>query len=176
MYNHEQQVQGPSMTRLTSLLALCLLAACDGSVAERAANDEITLVAADDPAMERAFAKARATLDEFFELAASPPDGTEGYSIKVAISDDDQTEYFWVNEFEREGDTLSGVLNNEPQMVKIYRMGERFTFNLAQVVDWTYLEPAARRMHGNFTACALLAHEDPHEAEEFMKQYGLQCD
>jgi uncharacterized protein YegJ (DUF2314 family) len=55
-------------------------------------------------------------------------------------------------------------------------MGERFTFSRDDVVDWTYMEPAARRMHGNYTACALLSHEDPKDAEEFRQQYGLRCE
>jgi uncharacterized protein YegJ (DUF2314 family) len=61
-------------------------------------------------------------------------------------------------------------------LLKGYKRGQRIMFTRDQVVDWTYLEPAAKRMHGNFTACALLVHEDPAEAEEFKKQYGLVCD
>ena len=158
------------------LLIAAALMGCGKSVSERAENDSVVYVESDDPDMKRAFEKARASLDEFFELAGSPREGTEGHAIKVAVSDGDNTEYFWVNEFEVQGDTLSGVLNNEPEMVKRYKMGERFKFSRAQVVDWMYFEPAARRMHGNFTACALLVHEAPEEAQEFKKQYGLQCD
>jgi uncharacterized protein YegJ (DUF2314 family) len=156
------------------------VAACDRSsdstITERAQNDQLTLVESEDPAMTRAFEKARNTLDEFFRLAESPRQGTTGYAIKVALTEGEQTEYFWVGDFEVNGDTLSGALDNEPQMVKRYKLGERFTFSRTQVVDWTYLEPDAHRMHGNFTGCALLVHEDPAEAEEFKKQYGLQCD
>jgi uncharacterized protein YegJ (DUF2314 family) len=136
----------------------------------------VTFVQDDDPAMNRAFEKARATLDEFFALAKSPRAGTEAYAIKVAVTDGKSTEYFWVNDFDFDGDEMSGVLNNEPENVRKYRLGERFTFKRADVVDWTYMEPAARRMHGNYTACALLTHEDPAEAEEFRQQYGLRCD
>ena len=39
-----------------------------------------------------------------------------------------------------------------------------------------HLEPAKNRMHGNFTACALLSKEPPKEAEAFKKQYGLRCE
>jgi uncharacterized protein YegJ (DUF2314 family) len=165
--------------KLTATLVLLLAAAlpgCDQSLSERAESDKVAYVPDDDPDMKRAFEKARASLDEFFEIAAAPRAGTEGHAIKVAVSEGDDTEYFWVTEFEGEGDTLSGVLNNGPESVKKYKMGERFEFSRAQVVDWMYFEPAARRMHGNFTACALLVHEPADEAEDFKKQYGLQCD
>lgn len=161
---------------LSILLVGISLQACDQSISERAANDKLVFVESEDPEMNLAFEKARSSLDEFFVLAKSPRAGTEAYAVKVAVSDGENTEYFWVNEFEGSGDAMSGVLNNEPQMVRKYKMGDRFTFSRSQVVDWTYMEPAAKRMHGNFTACALLVHEDPAQAEEFKKQYGLICD
>ena len=161
---------------LALVLASTSFVACGQSVSERAQNDQVTYVNDDDPAMTRAFEKARATLDEFLALAKSPKEGTEGYALKVEVTEGDQTEYFWVGDFEAKGDRFSGVLNNEPETVKKYKFGERFTFTRAQVVDWTYMEPAAQRMHGNYTACALLTHEDPKEAEEFKRQYGLRCD
>jgi len=164
------------MRLVTLAVAAVALAGCDKSISERAENDEITTVADDDPAMERAFAKARSTLDEFLSKAESPPAGTTAYAVKVALSDGDNTEYFWVADFTVDGDTMSGVLNNEPRTVKRYRMGERFSFPRSTVVDWTYLEPEIPRMHGNFTACALLVHEDPQEAAAFRKEYGLECD
>lgn len=40
-----------------------------------------------DPAMARAFERARATLEEFFRVAASPREGTSRYEIKVPVSD-----------------------------------------------------------------------------------------
>jgi uncharacterized protein YegJ (DUF2314 family) len=165
-----------SVITAASILISISFAACGQSVSDRAKNDQVTYVQDGDPAMNRAFEKARATLDEFFALAKSPRAGTEAYAIKVAVTDGKNTEYFWVNEFDFDGDEMSGVLNNEPENVRKYRLGERFTFKRADVVDWTYMEPAARRMHGNYTACALLTHEDPAEAEEFRQQYGLRCD
>jgi uncharacterized protein YegJ (DUF2314 family) len=163
------------LTTILPLIAI-LLPACGQSITERAASDKVAYVDDEDEAMTRAFEKARASLDEFFRLAKSPKEGTEAYAIKVGVSDGDNTEYFWVNQFEVNGDEISGVLNNEPESVKKYRMGERFTFSRDDVVDWTYMEPAARRMHGNYTACALLSHEDPKDAEEFRQQYGLRCE
>jgi uncharacterized protein YegJ (DUF2314 family) len=158
------------------LLVASCIAGCGQSISERAKNDQVTFVEDEDPAMNRAFEKARASLDEFFRLAESPRAGTEGYAIKVALSDGTHTEYFWVNQFEVDGTEISGVLNNEPELVMTHKMGERLTFKREDVVDWTYMEPAAHRMHGNFSACALLSHEDPAEADEFRQQYGLRCD
>lgn len=164
-----------AITAAAILISLSF-AACGQSVSDRAKNDQVTDVRDGDPAMERAFEKARATLDDFFRQLKSPKEGTSAYAVKVALTDGKETEYFWVNELVVDGDTLSGVLNNEPEIVKTRRMGERFSFKRGEVVDWTYMDANERRMYGNYTACALLTHEDSKEAAEFKEQYGLRCD
>jgi uncharacterized protein YegJ (DUF2314 family) len=94
----------------------------------------------------------------------------------VAISDGKNTEYFWVSKFSNAGSTFTGVLNNEPRLVKGHKLGETISFDQKQIVDWTYIDQTQRRMVGNFTACALLTKEPPAQAEAFKRQYGLQCD
>lgn len=125
--------------------------------------------------MREAFRKARATLEEFLSAAERPRQGTSDYALKVAISDGRNTEYFWVNSFSRQGSQFNGTLNNEPRLVKKHKLGERIIFSREQIADWTYIDRASRQMVGNFTACALLTKERPAQAEEFKKQYGLQC-
>ncbi len=158
-------------------LALAPLApAFAQTAAEAAAKDDIINMSSETPEMRKAFAKAAATLPEFLKLAASPKEGTSGYALKVAISDGRNTEFFWVNNFSDDGKAFSGVLNNQPRLVKKHKMGERIGFKRSQVVDWTYLDTANHRMFGNFTACALLSQESEEDAEAFMEQYGLSCD
>jgi uncharacterized protein YegJ (DUF2314 family) len=146
------------------------------TIVERAASDEIAYMGREEKAMKEAFLKASATLGEFLSVAASPRPGTSGYALKVAISDGRNTEYFWVNGFSREGERFTGVLNNEPRLVKKHKLGERIEFTRAQVADWTYIDGANKRMVGNFTACALLTKEPPAQAEEFKRRYGLLCE
>lgn len=126
--------------------------------------------------MRRAFEQARASLDTFLVKAKTPPAGTDRYALKVAISDGPNTEYFWVVDFAGEGEQFTGVLNNEPRLVMKHRYGEKIVFRRVQIADWTYMDTAQRRMHGNFTACALLTKEPPAQAAEFKRQYGLRCE
>jgi uncharacterized protein YegJ (DUF2314 family) len=146
------------------------------TIIERAARDEIAYMGREEPAMREAFRKAGATLDEFLSVAASSALSTSGYALKVAVSDGRNTEYFWVNGFSREGERFTGVLNNEPRLVKTHKLGERIEFTRAQVADWTYIDDAKKRMVGNFTACALLTKEPPAQVEEFKRRYGLRCE
>jgi uncharacterized protein YegJ (DUF2314 family) len=160
------------------LLSLSLIAqcACGDSISERAAQDKVESVAADDPAMLKAFEKARRTLSEFLIKAKAPQANSSSYSVKVRITSGSDVEYFWVSPFSNVADNFSGTLANDGELVTAYRAGREIQFSQADIVDWLYRDDARGIMHGNFTACALLTHEDPIEAEEFRKEYGLQCD
>jgi uncharacterized protein YegJ (DUF2314 family) len=164
--------------RILSYVALLLFAAGAGAqtVAERAARDDTFHMPREEPAMRKAFDRASATLSDFLTKAAKPETGTTDYAIKVAISDKNGTEYFWVANFRKEGARFSGILANEPRIVLKHKAGERITFSRSQIVDWTYFDDVAQRTHGNFTACALLSKEPPDQAAALKKEHGLVCD
>ncbi len=161
---------------------LCCLLACIGlnssaqSLLHRAGNDEIAYMSREEPAMKKAFQQAAATLDEFLALAKNPKLGTSNYSLKVAISDAKNTEYFWVNSFSNVDNAFSGRLGNEPRLVKKVKFDEKISFDRTQIADWTYINQAESKMMGNFTACALLTKESKEQAASFKKKYGLMCD
>lgn len=160
---------------LLLIVAAVSLAAAQGIV-DRSRRDEIVRMKDQDPAMAAAFRKARATLDEFLRIASTPPPNTTSFAVKVAIADDRETEYFWILPFVREDEMFKGKLNNTPRLVRHVSEGQEIRFKRSEIVDWTYVDVAKRRMHGNFTACALLTKETPAEAAKFRKQYGLECD
>jgi uncharacterized protein YegJ (DUF2314 family) len=130
-----------------------------------------------DPAMERAFNTARASLDQFLELARIPPPHLRGFALKVGIKEGvDIVEYFWVNDFIQSGDSFSGKINNRPLLVKRVRTGQIYKFQRGDIVDWTYIDMETRTVHGNFTACALLARKPADVAAELRQKLGLACD
>ena len=129
-----------------------------------------------DPVMERAFKMARASLDEFLELARIPPPHLRGFALKVGISEGpDIVEYFWINDFIQSGDLFSGKINNRPLLVKRVRTGQVYEFQRGDIVDWTYIDMETRTVHGNFTACALLARKPADVAAELRRKFGLDC-
>ena len=84
-------------------------------------------------------------------------------------------EYLWIGKLSIEGERLSGQIDNEPRTVNTVKAGDTFTFAKADIVDWLYIDRPRRRMHGNFTGCALMAREPPKEAAALRKQLGLAC-
>ena len=154
--------------------ALLFLTACAQSITERAENDQTINMQSEEPAMQRAMEKARATLDDFLIKAKQPPAGTSSYALKVEFREGRDTEYFWVNEFTWSDGSFTGRINNEPRLVKSIKPGH-YKFSRSQIVDWTYIDEKNGRTFGNFTACALLSKEPPAQAEEFKRRHGRDC-
>jgi uncharacterized protein YegJ (DUF2314 family) len=143
------------------------------SIGERAERDDIVNVSKDDPAMLAAMAKARSTLSGFLTLAQAPEPKMEGFSVKVAVRDQEQLEYLWIAPFERRDGGFSGRINNQPRTLGNVRFGQTISFAQAEIVDWTYIDDG--RMKGSFTTCAILKQEPRAEANAMMKHYGLEC-
>jgi uncharacterized protein YegJ (DUF2314 family) len=161
------------------LPTLAILATCSSvaqSVVERAKADELVFMRDEEPAMQRAFEKARATLEDFLHKAKSPPAGTTSYSLKVGIRQGNDIEYFWVGNFTQMESGFVGTINNEPRMGNTVKFGQQYAFPREHVVDWTYIDRNERRMVGNFTVCALLTKESAAEAEATKKRFGLRCE
>jgi uncharacterized protein YegJ (DUF2314 family) len=94
-----------------------------------------------------------------------------------AISQGDNTEYFWVNGLTQKPDgSFEGTIANEPRMVRTVKFGQRYGFARARIVDWTYIDKGKRAMVGNFTLCALLTKESRSEAEAMKRRFKIDCD
>ena len=94
-------------------------------------------------------------MTEFLKLAATPPAGASGFSVKVAIRDGNNAEYFWITPFTPKGEAFTGKLNNSPRSVRRnMKMGDTLNFTKAEIVDWMYIDKGG--MKGNYTACALM--------------------
>jgi uncharacterized protein YegJ (DUF2314 family) len=165
------------MRFLGLIVVLTMLAGQDTraeTLLERAERDGIAYVAKDDAEMAAAMRKAREGLGGFLKLARSPRPTMRGFAVKVAITEGDEIEFFWIAPFTQRKTEFSGEINNEPQLVKNVKLGQTITFKEDEIVDWLYQERGL--MRGNFTACVLLKREPPEEAEEFRKELGLRCD
>jgi uncharacterized protein YegJ (DUF2314 family) len=142
----------------------------------RAARDELVFMRDESSAMRQAFDKASRTLNDFLAKArAAKPEHT-AFALKVAVSEGDNTEYFWVSHFSELADgRFVGEIDNDARMVKTVKLGQRYVFPRSRVVDWTYIDRGRHAMVGNFTLCALLTQEKPADAEAAKQKFGLDC-
>ena len=179
--DHDDPPRRAARCAILALVALTVVIAPAGSLhaqarTARAKTDDATAPKI-DPVMELAFGQARASLDQFLELARIPPAHLRGFALKVSITEEpDIVEYFWINDFNQNGDSFSGKINNRPLLVKRVRSGRMHQFQRSDIVDWTYIDTQTRTVHGNFTACALLARKPADVAAELREKFGLICD
>jgi uncharacterized protein YegJ (DUF2314 family) len=147
---------------------------CSQTIMQKVERDEVAIVAKNDPVMADAMRRARATLSDFLALATAPKPNMENFAVKVALHQDNDAEYFWIDPFTNDNGKFSGRINNKPDMIRNVKLGQIITFDQAEIVDWMYMD--GDKMRGNYTACALLKSAPKDEAAEFKKHFGLECD
>src|SRR5215510_14309261 len=98
------------MRRSTAVVFFVALAGCGGGSSNP--KDEVAYVAADDPKMNAAIGKARATVDGFIAALKSPKRGQSSFSVKMPVVDGANVEHMWLAPVSYDGKKLNGVVNN----------------------------------------------------------------
>jgi uncharacterized protein YegJ (DUF2314 family) len=130
-------------------------------------------VSRDDPIMEAAKRKGKATLPEFLSIAANPKPSMKNFSLKIGLLAGSKREFIWVGPFEQLPDQLfSGRLANEPRHVQDLKRGDTVRFKKDDIIDWLYVEDG--KMHGSFTTCALARTKEM--VATFKANLGLDCE
>jgi uncharacterized protein YegJ (DUF2314 family) len=149
-----------------TLLALGVPAAAH---AQNRTHDKITGVAANDPSMEAAKARARAELPVFFAHVGAPGPGESYFLVKYDLTPDKKAEFVWAEVISYKGGTIVARLINNPIDAR-FAKGRQVTVMDSQVIDWGYLRNGV--MQGNYTTRALLDHLPPAEAAGIRRAYG----
>lgn len=129
--------------------------------------DKVTYVADDDPRMNAAMEKARATVKSFITALRSPKAGQSAFSIKMSFTDGGNTEHMWLTPVTFDGTKFTGTVNNEPEKVKSVKMGQKVTVAPDKISDWMYIEN--RKLVGGETLRVLRAALTPAERADFDK-------
>jgi uncharacterized protein YegJ (DUF2314 family) len=125
-------------------------------------DDKVTMVDKDDPDMLAAFAKARSETDNFIAIMIA---GTgDSYSVKVAVTDNGQTEYFWLDGLTYANGVFSGTIDNDPELVKNVKMGQPINVKKEDIYDWLYMKDG--KMYGNYTVRVLLPKMSKEDADK----------
>jgi uncharacterized protein YegJ (DUF2314 family) len=174
-------VHASALTLISGLIALSTgLAHADTAVQKKAEKkveekQEVVELNDQDPAMKAAFKKAQGSLDAFLKIHTANDPNIDVESVRVRVTEGKVTEYVWVHPFEKTETGYKGKANSVPSKLKKLTVGGELSFKRDDIVDWTYFEIKARRMHGNFTTCVQLAKAPAAEVEALKKSYGLDC-
>lgn len=142
----------PSMSSGHVLLAvftgLFLLAGCSGP----ATKPETLVEQYDEAEMGRAIATARSKVGEF--LAALEKGDADSFSVKAPITDPNGTEHFWITDVTFKDGSFTGLIGNDPGVVRNVRYGQSWTIKQDEISDWMFLR--GEKIHGGFTIDPLL--------------------
>ncbi len=159
-------------------LALLLVIAVPSSVAQRvrpADAPPVVQVPAEDAAMARAVTDARASLPAFAARLRAPRVGDARFAVKVAVPRADGTaEHVWLGRVAVAADSLRGTLDNDPDGLPGWRIGDRITAPLAAVTDWMFVERGVLR--GAYTTRVLLGRLSPKERRRIVAAMGVRLD
>jgi uncharacterized protein YegJ (DUF2314 family) len=145
---------------LTGVLLAGILVSCSDSTADKTIGVE-----EDDADMKSAIAKAREALPRFWQSFEHPQPGEADFALKVKITDKHGTEHFWASKLERKDGKIMGTIDNDPNIVRRVKMGDRVEIPEADISDWTYLR--GDKIVGNYTLRALFKHMSAKEVAKY---------
>jgi uncharacterized protein YegJ (DUF2314 family) len=127
--------------------------------------DRTILVDAADRDLEAAIDQARAKLPNFWRLFDNDSEVRDTGVLKVGFRQDNQAEFMWVGSLKREGNRITGRLNNTPTLIDDVAEGQTVTVDPAEIIDWSYSRDG--KAWGHFTTRVLMRRLTPAEAAEF---------
>lgn len=170
------------------LIAVAVLMAgmLQGGGTGKGSLSDTYLVRSGDPAMVAAARKAAAGLDDFLAKLDNPPAETGSYAVKVGLLDDGDSfrltgenetaivEFFWIVDVTRTAEGFNARISNTPEEIHNVSDGQVIAFTKADIFDWMYMEN--NKMKGNFSACPALMAASKAERDQFVVEYGIECD
>ena len=117
----------------------------------------------DQQEMDAAIARARGEVDAFI-AELSKKNGT-AFSVKAPIEDNGKTEHFWLTDVVYSDGQFSGVIGNDPGVVKNVKFGQSWTIKKGAISDWMFMRN--EKIHGNYTMRPLLKTLPKEEAEQY---------
>lgn len=160
-------------TKILVLLSiLCLISCKDSDKIERENQPTIYDVTSQDQEMNEAIKKATQTLNEF-NVALSNPE-IEDQALKVKFENSTDVEHMWIGDIEYADGKYSGILTNEPEYIKEYKMGDKIDIDNSKISDWMYIENG--KLFGGFTIKVLRNRMSEEERKQFDEESGMQID
>ena len=121
-------------------------------------------------------AAAQQALPKFLLAVQERPSWASRFRVLVELRAGTSRERFWLNDFRRESNGFSGQVSSVPRVAEGLRVGQRVPVLPEQILDWTYENPATRKVSGHVHLCAEWASLPTEEAKEQREYWGVLCD
>jgi uncharacterized protein YegJ (DUF2314 family) len=138
-----------------------------------AKGDRTLDVSADDPAMNAAIAKAKATSADFVRaLHERKPGTTEFFVKKPYPTPGGGSEHMWIEVSDEKDGVLTGTIANDAEETREVKNGQKVTLNLSEISDWKYQD--GKKLIGGYTIRYFIDKMSPKERAEFLQQAGIE--
>jgi uncharacterized protein YegJ (DUF2314 family) len=86
--------------------------------------------------MRDAISRARATMPDLLHRIRQPPATQTHLGVKVRLEEGDEIEHMWLYDVRARGDTLVGVLDDQPMFVHGWKQGDTIRTAAGDISDW----------------------------------------
>jgi len=157
---------------IMALLALCFISCKNSNKLERENQPAIYDVEGSDKEMNTAIENANQTLADFNTALLNPE--IEVKSLKVKFQNETDAEHIWLSNVEFKNGQYIGVLDNEPEYVKDYKLGDTVTVENKNISDWMYIENG--KLFGGYTIRVLRNRMSESERKQFDAESGMEIE
>lgn len=157
---------------LVVLIIFCCVSCKNSDKIERENQPTIYNVESDDKEMSEAIKKANQTLTDFNSALQNPK--IEVKSLKVKFETANGNEHIWLSNIEYKDGKYWGILDNEPEYITEYKIGDKIEIDNSKISDWMYLENG--KLFGGYTIKLLRSRMTENERNQFDAESGMQID
>lgn len=129
--------------------------------------DSIASIPDDDPDMAAAIQKAKEMLPDFVGILQAPTTEDRSLLLKARFVDGVDIEHMWVADLAEDGDGFSGVVADEPKVVKTVTFKQPIKIARDQITDWMAIQDG--KVKGAFTTRVLLTKMTPGQKKIFLR-------
>ncbi|QSB26253.1 YegJ family protein [Flavobacterium sp. CLA17] len=158
---------------LITFILLSFISCKDSDKIERENQPTIYSVENDDKEMSEAIEKANQTLTDFNAVLSNPKIDVKSLKVKFETSDGGG-EHIWLTDIEYKNGRYSGILDNEPEYITEYKVGDKIEVDNSKISDWMYIENG--KLFGGYTIKLLRTRMTEAEREQFDRESGMQID
>ncbi|MGE6354052.1 YegJ family protein [Flavobacterium sp. NPDC079362] len=157
---------------LITLILFCFISCKNSDKVERKDQPDIYNVKGSDTDMNEAIEKANQTLADFNTALLNPE--IEVKSLKVKFQNETDAEHIWLTNVEFKDGKYSGILDNEPEYITDYKIGDTINVDSKNISDWMYIENG--KLFGGYTIKVLRNKMSESERKQFDAESGMQIE
>jgi uncharacterized protein YegJ (DUF2314 family) len=136
-------------------------------------NGNYSTVSADDPAMNAAIAKAKATVGDFVQAFHAQKPGTSKYCVKKPFpTPNGGVEHMWITVTDEHNGILKGIVDSDAEDTHEVKLGQEVTLNISEISDWSYAD--GKKLIGGYTIRYFLDKMSEKERQDFLEKSGME--